>query len=159
MYGQYGTVAIADIEFTRKAFGIAMAVADWRPPHKRPLYLISNHACLHDICRFYSKRFKIETLFSDKKSRGFNIHKSHLRHPERVARLLLAAALAYIWMVYLGCTIADDEKRRRLIDRPNRTDKSLFRLGLDWLKYVLTRDIDFNVLFSPPTTLELSGVR
>lgn len=157
--GQYGTVAVSDVTFTGQAVEIAMAVADWRPPHKRPLYLISNHACLSDICRFYSKRFKIETLFSDKKSRGFNIHKSHLRHPERIARLLLAVALAYLWLFFLGCTVADDEKRRRLIDRANRTDKSLFRLGLDWLKYALTRGIDFNVILSPPTKPQLLGVR
>jgi hypothetical protein len=40
----------------------------------------------------YRKRFNIETLFSDLKSRGFNAHKSGLRDPERVSRLLIAVA-------------------------------------------------------------------
>ncbi|SJM91090.1 hypothetical protein CRENPOLYSF1_1710006 [Crenothrix polyspora] len=46
--------------------------------------------------------FRIETLFSDIKGRGFNVHKSGLKCPERVSRLLIAVALAYIWMIYLG---------------------------------------------------------
>ena len=142
-------VAVSDAMFTKKQFGPIMAVANWQRPHARPVYLISNHESLRDICHFYRLRFKIETMFSDTKSRGFNIQKSHLRHPERVARLLLAAVLAYLWMVFLGCTIADDEPRRRKIDRKNRMDKSLFRLGFDWLKYALTRGVDFDVYFAP----------
>lgn len=156
---QYGTVAVADVLFSGRLFEAPMVVATWEQPHKKPLYLVSNHACLQDMVRFYGKRFKIETLFSDQKSRGFHIHKSHLRHPARVARLLLAAAIAYIWMIYLGGTVADDAQRRRLIDRPNRQDKSLFRLGLDWLKYALSRGLEFSVLFSPPEMVQVLGVR
>lgn len=156
---QQQTVAVTDILFTRQAFGVEIAIATWDKPHKKPIYLISNHACLQDITRFYKKRFKIETMFSDKKGRGFQIHKSHLRHPERIARLLLATTIAYTWVLYLGCSVADDDARRSQIDRPNRTDKSLFRLGLDWLKYALTRGLDFNVLFHPPANLNVLGVR
>jgi hypothetical protein len=42
----------------------------------------------------YRKRAHIETFFSDQKSRGFHIHKSHLRDPARLSRLLIAACLA-----------------------------------------------------------------
>lgn len=150
--GERGCVCVSDVLFTAQNYRVGMVVAQWAKPHKKPIYLVSNHACLQDVCRFYDKRFKIETLFSDKKSRGFNIHKSHLRHPQRIARLLLAAALAYIWMVYMGAAVADDDDKRSLVDRPNRTDKSLFRLGLDWLKYVLTHDLPFDVLFCPVST-------
>jgi hypothetical protein len=38
----------------------------------------------------------IETFFSDQKSRGFNLHKSHVSDPARLARLLIAACLACI---------------------------------------------------------------
>ena len=145
-------VAVPDVLFTAQNYGPVMAVAFWQTPHKKPVYLISNHPRLQDVCRFYAKRFKIETMFSDKKSRGFNIQKSHLRHPERIARLLLAVALSYIWIVYMGASVADDEDKRSLIDRPNRTDKSLFRLGLDWLTHALTRDLAFDVHFHPLPT-------
>src|SRR2546430_11909093 len=59
------------------------------------LYTISDNV-------YYKKRFRIETFFSDQKSRGFNIHKSHLTDPQRLSRLLIASCLAYIWLVYLG---------------------------------------------------------
>ena len=147
--GQYGCVAVADVSFTAKEFGPVMVAAWWAKPHKKPVYLLSNHPCLQDMCNFYQKRFKIETMFSDKKSRGFNIHKSHLKHPERLARLLLAVALAYIWMVYMGVEVAEDEDRRSMIDRTDRTDKSLFRLGLDWLAHALTNGLPFDAFFAP----------
>lgn len=147
------------VSFTQQLFGPVTAVAWWEAAYEKPIYLISSWAHPHEICRAYAKRFKLETLFSDQKSRGFQIHKSHLSDPKRLARLLLASCLAYSWLVYLGVEIEQDESRRRLIDRPNRTDKSLFRLGFDWLKYALTRDLDFNVLFHPPTSPVGLGVR
>src|SRR3712207_7140760 len=46
-----------------------------------------------------STLFPYTTLF---RSRGFQLHRSHLRDPQRLARLLIAACLAYLWLVYLG---------------------------------------------------------
>jgi len=46
------------------------------------------------------KRFRIATFFSDQKSRGFHMHKSHLSAVQRLSRLFIAACLAYIWIVY-----------------------------------------------------------
>jgi len=43
----------------------------------------------------------IETFFSDQKSRGFHPYQSHLADPQRLSRLLIAAYLAYIWIIYL----------------------------------------------------------
>jgi hypothetical protein len=36
-----------------------------------------------EAIRYYQTRFRIETFFSDQKSRGFNIHKSHLEDCQR----------------------------------------------------------------------------
>lgn len=159
LHGQHGCVVVTDVLFTKQTFGPVMAIATWQPDYERPLYLVTNHDRLQNACTFYQLRFKVETLFSDTKSRGFNIQKSHLSDPKRIARLLLAAVLAYIWMVFLGVETADDESRRRQVDRSNRTDKSLFRLGFDWLKHSLTRGLDFNVLFSPPSHITSLCVR
>lgn len=136
------------------------AVVWWDSPYKKPIFLISNSKKrLKKICKLYGKRYKIETIFSDKKSRGFNIHKSHLHHPERVNRLLLTTSIAYIWLIYLGIEISQDETRRRVVDRTDRTDKSLFRLGLDWFIYSMTHELDINVLFLPPDLIQIRGVR
>ena len=77
----------------------------------------------------YRKRAHIETFFSDQKSRRFQLHKSHLSDPQRLTRLLIAACLAYLWIVYLGvCALRDDWLKR--LHRRDRCDLSLFRLGL-----------------------------
>lgn len=137
------------ILFTAQEYGPVHAVAWWDEAYEKPIYLITNLADPQHACPYYQRRALIETLFSDQKSRGFHIHKSHLADPERVARLLLASALAYLWLIYLGLLVIEHEEIRCLIDRTDRTDKSLFRLGYDWLKYALRRGRPFVVAFHP----------
>jgi len=54
---------------------------------------------------WYRRRFKIEMLFSDTKSCGFGLDKSGIRHPERMARFVIAVFLAYIWLIYRGALV------------------------------------------------------
>ena len=150
---------VRDVAFTHREFSPVTVVAWWETPHKKPIYLLSNHSDPTDITAWYRKRALIETLFSDKKSRGFHIHKSHLSHPARLARLLLATAIAYIWMVCLGASIQMEEEFRSIVDRKDRADKSLFRLGLDWIKLVLTRGYALCLLYTSPSPRDLSTSR
>jgi Transposase DDE domain len=50
----------------------------------------------------YSMRWGIECMFSDFKSRGFSITKTHLKHADRIERLILVLTLALIWAVSTG---------------------------------------------------------
>ena len=146
--GGHGSITCAqDAHFTVQEFGPVMAVAWWGKKYDDPIFLISNCASSALACEYYHRRFRVETLFSDKKSRGFHIEKSHLSDPSRLVCLLLTTSLAYIWLIHLGMMVFHDETKRSLIDRTHRTDKSLFRLGLDWLKHVLTHGRDFIVAF------------
>lgn len=88
-----------NVYFTNKQYGLMAVVCYHDPKHQDPWYLVSNldHPSL--IIRLYNKRFGIETLFGDLKSRGFNIHKSQLRCPERLSRLLIAVCLAFIFTI------------------------------------------------------------
>ena len=95
-------LSIAEVSFTRQCYGPVLAVAWWRKNYQEPIYLVSNMDLVEEVCHWYQKRFKIETFFSDQKSRGFNLHQSHLSDPDRLAKLMLAACLAYLWIVYLG---------------------------------------------------------
>jgi hypothetical protein len=108
---------------------------------------VTNLSNAYQACRYYRRRFQIETFFSDQKSRGFQFHKSHLADPIRLGRLLLAACLAYLWMIYQGLWVIA-EKKTGLIDRTDRIDKSIFRFGLDWIKYALKRNLDVEPIFS-----------
>jgi hypothetical protein len=127
-----------DIAFTDAAYGPLTLLGWWDARYQEPLYLLTNLTDAALACRLYRKRFRLETLFSDVKSRGFHIHKSHLRDPARLSRLLMAVCLAYIWMICLGLFTLLSGQRHK-IDRRKRRDKSLFRLGLDWLRRLLRR--------------------
>ena len=94
----------------------------------------------------YAQRVRIETFFSDQKSRGFHLHKSHLSDPQRISRLLIAACLAYIWIVYLG-SVCTKEGWVSIIHRRHRCDLSLFQLGLRILKHFLNEDLPVPVQF------------
>ena len=59
--------------------------------YEEPIYLVSNLPIHEDPCDWYSLRFCIETLFSDQKSRGFHLQKSHLDDPDRLSQLMIAA--------------------------------------------------------------------
>lgn len=50
----------------------------------------------------YADRWGIEPMFSDFKSRGFGLEQTHLRYPNRLARLILVMSLALYWAVSTG---------------------------------------------------------
>jgi hypothetical protein len=142
-------LSLPEVQFTRRAFGPVRVVAWWDGDYEEPIYLVTNFELAEEACYWYRKRFRIETLFSDKKSRGFHIHKSHLAAPKRLARLLIATSLAYIWIIYLGVR-AVQEGHADLIDRTDRRDLSLFQLGLRWLTYLLKWDELLTIQFRVP---------
>lgn len=143
-----GLSEIAEVEFTDQRQIKVNAVVYWSKKYQDPLYLVTNVETGDEAYHWYRKRFNIETLFSDLKSRGFNFHKSGLRDAERVSRLLIAAALAYLWMVYLGA-LAMQKGWHKIIHRTNRCDISLFQLGKRWFRYVLRQGMplpDFRLI-------------
>jgi len=139
-------IALQEVLFTGDAYGPIMLMCCWAKGYQEPLYLISNMASSEEACRLYSKRFRIETFFSDQKSRGFHLHQSHLSDPRRLSRLLMAACLAYIWVVYLGALCVQDGWIN-LIHRGDRCDLSLFQLGLRLLDYLLNEGFTIPVAF------------
>jgi hypothetical protein len=138
--------SLKNVGFTQTSTVTLNAIGWWGSEYEEPIFLITNLEDAYEACRYYRRRFRIETFFSDQKSRGFHIHKSHLADPARLSRLLIAACLAYIWMIMQGLRVIAEGKLA-LIDRGDRRDKSLFRLGLDWLKYTLKHSIDFQPVF------------
>ncbi len=72
----------------------------------------------------YAARWGIEPMFSDFKSRGFGLEQTHLRYPDRLARLILVMALALYWAVSTGMwdqanNPAPAEKNARTASRPS----------------------------------------
>ena len=142
-------LALPDVAVTHDKYGPVLVIAWWRKDTKEPIYLVSNMELVAEACHWYGKRFRIETFFSDQKSRGFHLQKSHISDPERMTRLLIAACLAYIWVIYLGA-IAKRDEWVAIIHRTDRCDLSLFQLGLDLLEHFLNEALPIPVAFQMP---------
>ena len=147
-----------EVGFTQTTELTLNLIGWWANRYEEPIFLVTNIHNAYQACRYYRRRFRIETFFSDQKSRGFHIHKSHLGDPARLSRLLIAACLAYIWMICQGLQIIASNQTA-LIDRSERIDKSFFRLGLDWIKYALKYHLDFQPLFHFQPLETLTHVR
>lgn len=149
---------LRDAGFTKSATVTLGVIGWWASQYDEPIFLVTNIQNAYQACRFYRRRFRIETFFSDQKSRGFHIHKSHLADPARLSRLLIAACLAYLWMICQGLQVIASNQTA-LIDRTERIDKSFFRLGLDWVKYALKHRLDFQPIFHFQPLETLTHVR
>jgi hypothetical protein len=139
-------------------YGPVSILAIWEAPYADPIYLVTNMADLDAALALYRKRAHIETFFSDQKSRGFQLHRRHLRDPHRVARLLIASCLAYLWLVYLGVCVLRDAWLKRL-HRQDRCALSLFRLGLRLLARCLKDTLPIPNGLLVPAVLPTKPVR
>jgi hypothetical protein len=151
-------LAVSPAWMTEAQYGPISLLAIWEQQEKEPIYLVSNMLDLDMAVQMYKLRPHIETFFSDLKSRGFHIHKSHLRDPKRLSRLLIACCLAYLWLVYLGvCAVRSDWMKR--LHRQDRCDLSLFRLGLRLLARALKDHIPIPDGFLVPVALPKPLIR
>lgn len=121
---------------TAARYGPVSVLALWETEYEEAVYLVTNMLDLNRAFELYRKRAHIETFFSDIKSRGFGIDKSHVSEPLRLTRLLIAACLAYMWLVYLGVCGLEKSWLKRL-HRTDRCDLSLFQLGRRLLAHCL----------------------
>lgn len=142
-------LCLPNVAFTQQAYGPVLVIVWWHPDYQTPIYLVSNLELGQEAIYWYRKRFRIETFFSDQKSRGFHLHKSHIADPQRLARLMIAACLAYIWIIFLG-VIAKRDQWIPFIHRSDRCDLSLFQLGLRLLDHFLNENLDIPFYFSIP---------
>jgi len=143
-------ICLPDVAFTQQAYGPLLVIIWWHPDYKDPIYLVSNFELGQEAIYWYRKRFRIETFFSDQKSRGFHLHKSHIADPQRLARLMIAACLAYIWIIFLG-VVAKRDQWTAIIHRTDRCDLSLFQLGLRLLDHFLNENLPILFSFYIPT--------
>ncbi|MCB0044574.1 MAG: transposase [Caldilineaceae bacterium] len=116
---------------------------------RRNRQLVTSLELADEAHYWYRRRSSIETFFSDQKSRGFGLDKSHISDPGRLFRILIAACLAYVWMIYLGVQ-AHCKDMGRVIHRTERCDLGLFQLGLSFLNHLLEESLSIDVRFRLP---------
>jgi hypothetical protein len=133
-----GLVWREGVGFSGEGYGSLLAIAYWDKQYEEPLYLISNLTSAYQAVDYYKRRWRIETFFSDQKSRGFRLEESHLSQPAALERLLIGCALAYWWLTYLGL-VAQQKGEDQLVHRTERCDLSFFKLGWRYLRELLNR--------------------
>lgn len=142
-------IELPDVGFTAVAYGTVLVSIVWEAGWKDPLILVSNLEFLEEAYGWYKRRFRIETFFSDQKSRGFYLGHSHISDTAHLGRLLIATCLAYLWMVCLGSWVLQSGQLA-LIHRADRCDWSLFRIGLAWIEFCLNEEIPLWTQFAIP---------
>jgi len=80
-------IELKEVHGTREAYGPSRVRGCWAKGYQEPLYVVSTRATAEEACRLDEKRFRIETFFSDQKSRGCHLHTSHRSDVQRLSRL------------------------------------------------------------------------
>lgn len=103
----------------------------WQADYDEPWLLVTNDATLTGW--EYAVRNWQEQSFRDLKSGGWQWHRSRIRRPDHMARLLILLVLAYAWCLALGSVAVRQGRARQLVQQltgPPRRHWSLFKEGL-----------------------------
>jgi hypothetical protein len=130
-------VWLAAVRFTAQWQHTTHVLAVWQNGYEHPWLLTTNLPDARLARQAYARRMWIEEMFGDWKDHGWDIESTHLRHPDRLSRLVLALALLYIWLVLWGANLIK-AGCRAWVDRRDRRDLSRFRIGLDTLHRCFT---------------------
>ena len=111
-------------------------VVRWKPglPERRDecWFLMTDlKGTAHQLCALYGRRMTIEQLFRDGKSKrnGWSLRDTQLGTPDRLDRLLLALAIAYLLLCGLGL-IAQRTHKPADWCSSSKEQCSVFRIGL-----------------------------
>ena len=144
------------VRFTQaNQVGPVNIMAVWVSKDQAYWFFVTNMATLKEARYWYRQRFKIETLFSDIKGRGFRMNKCRLKNPARVDRLLMAVAIAYIFVVFWGIDAIASGAFKQMV-RTDRFDHSLFTLGFKYIHRLLKKCLPIPPLtfFPPPDSFQ-----
>lgn len=128
----------------------------WRRGEAEPWLLATNLPSCREALLAYERRMWIEEMFADFKGHGFDLESTHLRRFGRLSRLTLAVAMLYVWLVENGAQ-AIKRGQRRMVDRSDRRDYSVFRVGSNMLDRCLAQGNGASTRLLPRSLPKLSG--
>lgn len=105
---------------------------------KEAMIVVSN-ITFKNALKLYKRRWEIETMFGCLKTRGFRMEDTHIVDPDKIERLIFVLAIAFCLAYRIG-----DIKAREVpipLKTHGRPAKSLFRRGLDEIRYTIFRDV------------------
>lgn len=121
-------------------------LAYWKVGEAQPWLLATNLNSAQAVRQAYRRRMWIEETFGDLKGNGFDLESTHLRHFLRLSRLTLAVVLLYVWLVAFGSQVIKSGQRY-LVDRSDRRDYSIFRIGRNMVERRLINGSNLRISF------------
>lgn len=94
-----------EVAFIESALHGYHAVLWHYPKYEEPIPLLTNIEIGEMACAYYEQRFKIEMMFKQFKSSGFNVHRSKVMGEKRVHSLIIVLALAFILVFWAGVNL------------------------------------------------------
>ena len=86
----------------------------------------------HQLCVLYARRMTIEQLFRDNKSKrnGWSLRDTMITKPQRLDRLLLILAIAYLLLCGIGLLAEKSHKASEWCSNNRKSECSIFTIGL-----------------------------
>lgn len=109
------------------------------PGHAEPWIVAMSEAPGYLATLDYARRWGIEPMFSDFKTRGFGLEDSQIRYPDRLARLILVMALALYFAVSTGQWDAAHHATPAERRVPDQQPKNVLRSMTSWFTRGLRR--------------------
>jgi len=118
----------------RSLFGLPLWVSGKKLEDGSHLLTVSNRH-RKTALSLYRKRWAIETLFGNLKTRGFRLEDTHMANPQKIKTLVGILSLAYVWAFQSGKWA----KQKEPINTKShgRHEKSIFALGLQSMRQFL----------------------
>lgn len=120
-------------------------VVHWRKnlPKKRDecWFLMSDQpGTAHRLCRLYGQRMTIEQLFRDDKSKrnGWSLRDTRITQPDRIDRLLLILAIAYLLLCGVGLIARTQFTPSAWCSTNRNNECSIYTIGLIMLEKINT---------------------
>ncbi len=139
---------LPDMYITTQAYGTVNVVYWHDKRYKNPLFLLTNLEYAPQAERLYRKRYSIETLFGDLKSRGFNIEWTKISNPTTLFNLLIVACLAFIQSILFEFDARRSPFLAKFCRKDRLNDLSVFQIGYRGLKYYMRRGLNISFQFS-----------
>lgn len=133
---------------TKQGFGTVNIVYWHNRRYKKPLFLLTSLDYAPLAEQYYRKRFLIETLFGDLKSRGFNMERTKIGDPLTIFNLLIVASLSYILALLFEFTARRSPYLGLFCRKDQIDDLSVFQLGLQGLLFYIKQGYFFSFQFS-----------
>ena len=114
-------------------------LAYWKPGEEGSWLLATNLSDPKTVLRAYRRRMWIDESFGNLKCNGFDLECTNLRNFLRLSHLTLAVILLYVWFVAFGAKVIKNGQRR-LVDRNERRDHRIFRIGRNMNVRILSNE-------------------